>query len=147
MDMRWLYFSARGRLSAKAFRHTYLGLLVIGVITSLAPLVGTLIGLVCTYATISITTKRLHDMGRSGWLQVAPMLPWAAVVVWAATQASGNPDLVDAISKMVQTNAVFLGALVLSTLVSLGFLVWLAFTPGSTEANAYGEESTTVMLQ
>lgn len=32
MALRWLYFSARGRLGAKAFRQTYLGLFVVSVL-------------------------------------------------------------------------------------------------------------------
>ena len=145
MELRWLYFSARGRLSSKAFRQTYLGLFVVSVLSSLIPLVGLIIGLLSTIAIINITTKRLHDMGRSGWLQVAPMAPWAALTAWAAVAAGGAARPDNAIVQLAQTNALFLGAAAAAALISLGFLAWVALAPGSDGANVYGEHSISIV--
>ncbi len=145
MELRWLYFSARGRLSAKAFRQTYLGLFVVSVLSSLMPLIGVIFGLLTSIAMINITTKRLHDMGRSGWLQLAQIAPWAGVVAWAALAAAGEAKADEAIVRMAQNNALFLGALALATAISLGFLAWVALGAGQDGANAYGEHSISIV--
>lgn len=145
MELRWLYFSARGRLSAKAFRQTYLGLFVVSVLSTLMPLLGVVIGLLTSIAMINITTKRLHDMGRSGWLQLVQIAPWAGLVVWAAVAAGGGPKADEAIVRMAQNNAGLLGALALAAAISLGFLAWVALAPATDGANAYGEHSISIV--
>lgn len=39
---------------------------------------------------IAVTTRRLHDTGRSGWLQLIGLIPvigWIVVIVWLAQPA------------------------------------------------------------
>lgn len=141
MEYRWIYFSMRGRLSPGKFWRTYLGLFVVGLLANLAPVVGTLVGLGCTYATLCVCTKRLHDMGRSGWLQALAMIPWVATLAWAVVAAGDRMGDADALGRaMVEHHGVLLAAAA-SLAISIAFLVWLARTPGDAGPNPYGERA------
>ena len=74
----------------------------------------------CFLPTVGIAIRRLHDLGRSGWLLVSPLVPaflmlllffwfWPVTVVLAATM-----------------------------LGSTGYLLYLSLQPGMTGENRYG---------
>ena len=73
--MNWgsLFFSADGRIGQKDFWLAAVILFVFGVLIHAAVVIGTLVWLLSTYCWICIYSKRLHDIGRSGWTQI---LPW-----------------------------------------------------------------------
>jgi uncharacterized membrane protein YhaH (DUF805 family) len=66
------YFSVSGRSSRKEYWSFYL--------LSFALVVATLVfaGFVLLIPSITVTTRRLHDTGRSGWLQLIVFIPFAA---------------------------------------------------------------------
>jgi len=147
VEQRWLYFSSRGRLGPRDFRNAYISLLVVGVLTSLIPVVGLLIGLGCTYGTCCVVTKRLHDMGRSGWLQAAALVPWIATVAWGAVLLGPAAGKNDAFADLIGSNTAMQGAFVVSLAASLAFLAWIAFARGDVGPNPYGEGATGVQLR
>ena len=81
--------------------------------------------LVLVYPAVVLHARRLHDMGRSGWLLLAPaVLTIAAMAIWAHRISLGAQ--LDA--------AVPLAALV----VFVGFAVWGCIGKGQGEANSFG---------
>jgi uncharacterized membrane protein YhaH (DUF805 family)/uncharacterized membrane protein YphA (DoxX/SURF4 family) len=81
--------------------------------------------LVLLYPAVVLHVRRLHDMGRSGWLMLVPaVLAVVAMGIWANRVSLGTQLDV----------AVPLVALVAFT----GFAVWGCFTRGQAETNTYG---------
>ncbi|HED35793.1 MAG TPA: DUF805 domain-containing protein [Gammaproteobacteria bacterium] len=58
----------------------YIALIVIDGLIGI-PLLSLLFLLACTIPFISITTRRLHDTGRSGWWQLIAMIPLIGLIV------------------------------------------------------------------
>lgn len=75
------------------------------------------------YPAICFQTKRLHDLGRTGWLQALPM---AMLALTAPLGAAGHGDFIILI---VVAAGLLMGAL----------FIWLAFFRGHPAANKYGE--------
>jgi uncharacterized membrane protein YhaH (DUF805 family) len=66
---------------------------------SFKPLSG-LFSLICFIPNISVSVRRLHDTGKSGWLYLlwfVPIIGWILLLIWycekgdAASNAHGNP--------------------------------------------------------
>ena len=86
-------------------------------------------------AVVAATTRRLHDLGHSGWLQAIPIgIIVVLVAVSLSLAAMGVLDLSDPTSPLFQTLvwiAIFSGA---------AFLGWLGCARGTSGPNPYGEE-------
>ena len=147
--MNWghLFFSAEGRVGQKDFWMAVAILFVFGVIAHAAVGIGTLLWLLSTYCWICLYSKRLHDIGRSGWLQIAPwvlglLLVGVGFVVGLGGLLgllfSGLPHFLGGM--VLGGVAVGMGFVFLSGLMHLLFLLWLGLTPGQTGANRYGPE-------
>ena len=81
--------------------------------------------LVLVYPAVVLHARRLHDMGRSGWLLLAPaVLTVVAMAMWAKRISLGAQ----------LDSAVPLAALV----VFVGFALWGCIGKGQTEANSFG---------
>ena len=59
-------------------------------LVSLVPILGAIAGLVLWIPTISLTARRLHDLGLSGWWQVTP---WAILVFGVILGVAGADGL------------------------------------------------------
>ena len=51
------------------------------VIISIIPIIGYLAALALLPATIGVTTRRLHDIGKSGWLQLLDLIPIIGLII------------------------------------------------------------------
>jgi uncharacterized membrane protein YhaH (DUF805 family) len=81
--------------------------------------------LVLVYPAAVLHARRLHDMGRSAWLLLAPVvLTVVAMAIWAHRISLGSQ----------LDSAVPLAALV----VFVGFAIWGCIGKGQTEANSFG---------
>jgi len=118
-------WSAQGRIGRKHYW------LLIGVLVGISAASGFLpdslkavssaVGLACAWPTICTYTKRLHDLGRSGWWQLAPL----AFLVLGLLALMIGPSGV-----MVGLGVYLLG--------QFGFMIWLGCVPGQAKTNAYG---------
>lgn len=137
--MNWqnLLLTADGRIGRKAFWAGAAALIAAGLVLGLIPVVGPFASLALMLPWTCLTTKRLHDFGRSGWLvliAVIPALVSAALALFTAFAAAN----------LAMIGAAFAGAsltLMLSasaSLVSLGFLLWVGLAPSDPMPNAYG---------
>ncbi|MFZ5670884.1 MAG: DUF805 domain-containing protein [Pseudomonadota bacterium] len=146
MDWKTLFFSAEGRIGRSAFWIGWLVLLGVNVVAGFIPLFGLLISLAAIYCSVCVFAKRLHDMGKSGWLQIWPILISIALVVGGVFMA-GGPAIMAALSHaddaavgmaalagMGGMMLAFLGAFV----ISFGFLLWVGLSSGQAGENRYG---------
>lgn len=147
LDWKSLFFSADGRIGRGEFWIGWLVLLGVMVVAGWIPLLGAIIGLVSIYCSVCIYAKRLHDMGKSGWLQLIPIVVclvaggFAVVSIgFGAVMASvtGGSDEMIAASALSGLGLGVLG-LALSGLVSLAFLLWVGLTTGEAGPNRFGE--------
>jgi uncharacterized membrane protein YhaH (DUF805 family) len=81
--------------------------------------------LVLVYPAVVLHVRRLHDMGRTGWLMLVPtVLTVAAMLIWGNRLSLG-----------VQFDAAIPLA---SLVVFVGFALWGCIAKGQAEANTFG---------
>ena len=112
------YFNFSGRASRAEFWWVYLALTLIGIV----PLVGIFIQLVTFIGLISLTSRRLQDVGFSGWYQLALYLTLMLPVGLGLSESSFLP----------------LGLLIF-LIVLVTFIVFLA-KPSTNEDNEWGKK-------
>jgi uncharacterized membrane protein YhaH (DUF805 family) len=146
IDWASLLFSPHGRIGRRYF---WMGLGVWLATSWLAWLIpsfiGPLIAYLLTWIWACVSIKRLHDMGRSGWLVVAPFVIGMVGFVTSALLLFGGlvagigafnyPALGEAaLSSLGGTAALA----VIANLGWLGFLGWIGFSHGKSDINIYG---------
>jgi uncharacterized membrane protein YhaH (DUF805 family) len=143
-DWQKLLFSFEGRTRRSHFWIGWLICLGVGVVAGWIPLLGGLISLALIWPNLAITVKRLHDMGKSGWLAA---IPWVVNIV-----AGGFAFATVGISAIVNSAALereepaailallgpIFGILALLTVVNLGFLLWIGVTDSQAGDNRFG---------
>lgn len=139
-DWKTLFLEASGRIGQKDYWIGIAILFVANLVLSWLPFIGLLVSLAGIYFGICVSSKRLHDMGKSGWLAAVPYGVTALAVVLSAmtliggmASASSGNDM-GALAGMGMATS-FWG---LAFLINLGFLIWLGVTKGDTGDNAYG---------
>jgi uncharacterized membrane protein YhaH (DUF805 family) len=99
--VRWgALFSGDGRIDRRGYWAILSGLIIVGVFvgwgaaapaaTPWRPLLA-LVALVCATVCVCTNTKRLHDFGRSGRWQFAPLGVGVAVALLALTMQTNDP--------------------------------------------------------
>lgn len=81
--------------------------------------------LILKFTTLAVTTRRLHDLGYSGWLQ-SPII------------------LIDMYSHSYSSEKFSYGGLIVLLFVVVGFELFLMFKEGQNTANKYGEKPNTL---
>jgi uncharacterized membrane protein YhaH (DUF805 family) len=121
------------------------------VVLGFIPLIGQLVHLFAIYVFVCLCAKRLHDMGRSGWLQLAPyiigflllivgfILFGSALLSAAMAMRNASPGAAS-MAVLFGSLGGFLVVLCLAGLVHLAFLIWVGATPGQVGDNAYGPD-------
>lgn len=137
------YFNFRGRSRRSEFWWFVLFSQLVNLI-SWIPIVGWLIGILFFLITIvpmiSVTTRRLHDIGKSGWYQLAfifgLLLSWgimmASLIVGAITFFTGESVVLGIV--LLSVSAV---ALVGSVGLTALWIIWLV-RKGEQGSNKYG---------
>lgn len=79
------YFCFEGRTGRKTFWMYILVVFIAQFIVNLIPGVGQLLSLILTLGllcpNLGITARRLHDTGKSGWLQLLMLIPFVGVII------------------------------------------------------------------
>lgn len=105
------YFDFSGRSNRPEFWYFVLFTVLGSVVTSIldlalfgeeAMILSALFSLAVLIPSISITVRRLHDIGRSGWwtlLWLVPIIGWGVLIYWHCqpgvnAQAGGSPQAV-----------------------------------------------------
>lgn len=137
MNWQYLFLAIDGRVGRKDFWIGAAALIGVGLICGLIPLAGSLASLALTVPWTCLMAKRLHDLGRSGWLVLIAVIPTAVSAtmgLFTALAASNFATMGAAFATAGLTLMISTGAL----LVSLAFLLWVGLTPGEANSNAYG---------
>ena len=112
------FFNFSGRASRAEFWWVYLALTIIGIV----PILGGIINLIALIGFISLTSRRLQDVGFSGWYQLALYLILMLPVGLGLSESSFLP----------------LGLLIF-LIVLITFIVFLA-KPSIDEDNQWGKK-------
>ena len=83
------YAEFNGRASRPEFWWFVLFCLIVNVVAGaiFRGWISSLISLALFVPSIAVGTRRLHDIGKSGWLQllgIIPIIGWAILIYWAA---------------------------------------------------------------
>lgn len=143
-DWQKLLFSFEGRTRRSHFWIGWLICLGAGVVAGMIPIIGGLISIALIWPNLAISVKRLHDMGKSGWLVA---VPWAVGIIGciaafsmmgisAFTNASalenGDPAAIFALMGPA------IGLFAVIGLVGLGFLLWIGLSDSQPGDNRFG---------
>lgn len=130
MDSIALLVSSKGRIGRTAF---WLGwLMLIGVVglCSTVPLFGWLAAIPTLYGFACVSSKRLHDMGVSGWLASIPIVTATAALVGIL---GGSIELLSR-----NGPGPFMLTGLASAIIAVTFLIWMGVTVGEPGDNRYG---------
>ena len=146
IDWRALFFDANGRIGQRDYWVGIAAIFIVHVVLGWLPLIGTLIVLVAIYAGVCVSSKRLHDMGKSGWLAAIPFGVTLAATLMSAISVAGMMGAAAYDNGLGM--AAGLGTLALlwplAFLINLGFVIWLGITAGQPEDNLYGPPPATL---
>jgi uncharacterized membrane protein YhaH (DUF805 family) len=144
IDWSTLLWSGEGRIRRSHFWAAWGVIFAANLLLSWIPLIGFLVGLALIWPNIAIQTKRLHDMGKTGWLQLIPygLMLIAVIITFTSIglTAISNPDGFsngDTGAMFAAMGPMFI-AVALVMLGSLGFLIWIGSTEGQPGRNQYG---------
>jgi uncharacterized membrane protein YhaH (DUF805 family) len=82
------YADFNGRAARPEFWWFMLAQFVVGMILNLvSPMLGGLFSLAMLVPSLAAGSRRLHDIGKTGWLQLLALIPlvgWVILIYWAA---------------------------------------------------------------
>ena len=134
MDWAGLFLKPRGRIGRGAFWLGFAMLAALQGAACLAPRVGWFAFMLLAYSWVCLYAKRLHDIGRSGWLTLAPVLVTlfglsAAAAFWVQSLEAKEGAWLYVPS---------VGALAIASGIDLLFVVWVGLCPSEADENPYG---------
>lgn len=143
---RWTYFIRGIALTVASSLVTVVCTLAFGGSGgALAPLAALIKGLmsIATYISgLSLVTRRLHDMNRSGWWQLIFVLPcigvFAGVILMGVGLAAKAVEIPNQVAATLGLSGVVV--LLLALLIILIFQLLILFKKGTTGSNDYGED-------
>jgi uncharacterized membrane protein YhaH (DUF805 family) len=150
MDWKSLFFTADGRIGRQAFWIGWLMLLGVHVVAGAIPLIGWALGLAALYASVCLYTKRLHDMGRTGWWQVLPIVLGPVLIIGSAISIGFGALLANLTNAgdawaLAGVGGLFV-SLAIAFVVMIGFTLWVGTAEGQPGENQYGEPPLTTVL-
>jgi uncharacterized membrane protein YhaH (DUF805 family) len=144
MDIQRLFLSANGRIGRGEFWIGFLILFVLGIVVHFIPGLGQLLAILLIYPWVCLYSKRLHDMGKSGWLQLIPFAVWIVAVILAVVMGGTAAIMAMAGSHAAAEAGALAGAgmavliMCAAALIHLVFTLWVGLSPGQAGDNAYG---------
>jgi uncharacterized membrane protein YhaH (DUF805 family) len=147
-DWKRLFLSADGRITREEFWVGFFLLLGVSVILRLIPVLGLLATLALIYPQVCIGSKRLHDMGQSGFLMILPygILAIACIafgvvggMAFMRAVVGGQSDMAN-VGAMLASMGLALGIFALGALFAVGFTIWVGAAAGQIGENRYGPQ-------
>ena len=98
------YIEFNGRASRSEFWWFYLFVIICWIIGfALGPIIEAIIILGLLIPYIAVQARRLHDIGKSGWLQLISLIPLIGaiiLIVWSATEGTKKKNKYGAPTKL-----------------------------------------------
>lgn len=142
-DFATAMLSFNGRLRRQHFWISWLILFGGGLVLNLIPFLN-LLGIALLWPHLAIGVKRLHDMGKSGWLIAIPYVVmvggWIFAFMSIGVSAFMNAQAIENEDPAVilSTFGPAFGIILLISLVGLGFLLWIGISDSQKGDNKYG---------
>lgn len=142
-DFAKAMFSFSGRLRRSHFWTSWAILFVGGGVLNFIPFLN-LLGILLLWPHLAIGAKRLHDMGKSGWLMA---IPYGVMIIGGfyaffsvGISAILNSDKLEAEdpAAILATFGPALGILSFTWLVGIAFWLWIGLTEGQPGDNRFG---------
>ena len=131
-EVSWagLFLNSQGRIGRGRFWLGFTVLATLQAAACLIPHAGWFAFMTLAYGWVCVYAKRLHDIGRSGWIILCPILVTllalsAAAAFWLRTSNARTDGL--------PLFWVSIGALGAASLIDLLFLAWLGVSPSEPE--------------
>ncbi|MES2860871.1 MAG: DUF805 domain-containing protein [Pseudomonadota bacterium] len=143
-DFQKVFLSFNGRTRRSHFWIAWISLLVGGFIIGLIPILGFFIGLALIWPGLAIQVTRLHDMGKSGWLVLIPVLTnivgFCFIVATVGVSMMANMEGLENEDPAVimATFGPAFGIGVVIFLIQLAFLLWIGVTDSQRGENRFG---------
>ncbi|WP_257457896.1 DUF805 domain-containing protein [Archangium lipolyticum] len=144
MDWKTLFLTPEGRIGRRDFWIGFLIVMVASTVLQIIPFIGQLLGLLLVWPQICIHSKRLHDMGKSAWLMLAPFIV-SGICFALSTRTRSMARMIEANTNVQNDNAAPMGAAVagmaliaLGLLVGIAFLLWVGLSKGEPGRNRFG---------
>jgi uncharacterized membrane protein YhaH (DUF805 family) len=145
LDWRGFLFSWDGRSPRSHFWAGMAAIVVAHVVLGWIPIVGALLSLALIAPSSAISVRRLHDMGHTGWLALAPvagMVVTGVVGLVFGALSSGaalGGDAAAAVGVLALAGPAFL-ITGLVALLNLAFVLWVGLVPGIVGDNRFGPD-------
>jgi len=145
MSWQSVFFSANGRMGQRDFWIAALILIVAWIVSHVLHFFAFFAWLLLTYCWICILSKRLHDAGRSGWLNLVPfilgcgaglisLVIGGVAAITALAMGGSHADWTMLLGSM----GIIAGLWGVVFLVDLVFLLWVGLGHSDTGDNRYG---------
>lgn len=141
-----LLLSPDGRIKRRAFWAGAVLLVAVDIAFTRIPwrVIKEPVALLTAYPWICINAKRLHDLGRSGRLQIIPWLTTAPITLidlWVAgIELVYGADMGEAAHAARLDNPLFSWVLWTAMVVNLAFSLWIGFARSKPGPNRFGPE-------
>ena len=142
-------FDFKGRARRTEYWYWTLFAIIVNVVAAILDggeegLLTMLVSLILFIPGLSVTVRRLHDIGRSGWWLGGYFLISVIATVWIAVWAVNNgvsnyPDIPDSSGFTLQLVLAILLYILAIAVFGFTMLVWYC-TPGTIGPNKYGED-------
>ena len=88
------YFCFEGRAKrAEFWRYALVYAVIGGILNAILPILSFIWSLALLCPTLSVTARRLHDTGKSGWLQLLALIPFiGGIIVLVLCIPAGDAD-------------------------------------------------------
>lgn len=143
-DWKSALLNFNGRLCRQHFWISWLILLGASVVLGWIPILGMIISIALIWPNLAIQVKRLHDMGKSGWLVVIPVIGtvigFGMMITSVGMAAFTNPEYFE--NEDPETLLAMLGGMLggfaIMALVGIAFLLWIGISDSQRGENKYG---------
>jgi uncharacterized membrane protein YhaH (DUF805 family) len=130
-----LFLRSQGRIGRGRFWLGFAVLVGLQALACLAPHAGWFAFTILAYGWICLYAKRLHDIGRSGWLTMAPIL---ATLLALSTAAAFWLHSFNVNARAHSLLWFSVSALAAASAIDLAFVAWVGLSPGEADDNPYG---------